>query len=44
MNEKCQNTETANKLINQYIDSYHQLEEQNKFLKKEIEIYNKIFN
>ena len=34
-NEKCQNTETAIKLLNQYADSYHQLEEQINFLKKE---------
>ena len=35
INEKCQNTETAIKLLNQYADSYHQLEEQINFLKKE---------
>ena len=34
-NEKYHNTETAIKLLNQYADSYHQLEEQFKYLKKE---------
>ena len=34
-NEKYHNTETAIKLLNQYADSYHQLEEQFKILKKE---------
>ena len=34
-NEKFNNTETAIKLLNQYADSYHQLEEQFKNLKKE---------
>ena len=34
-NEKFNNTETAIKLLNQYADSYHQLEEQFNNLKKE---------
>jgi hypothetical protein len=34
-NDKCNNTETAIKLLNKYADSYHQLEQQIKLLKKE---------
>ena len=34
-NDKCNNTETAIKLLNKYADSYYQLEQQIKLLKKE---------